>query len=74
MITSYEVSNPGKQLVEVGHGSELYHYFSVVPNFIAIVSIWRIEVSAEPYDVDTERLKIVQLRCDTPQIANAVSV
>jgi hypothetical protein len=51
----------GEHGVEVVHRPELGHDFAVIANVVAIVSIGRVEVRAQPDDVDSELLEIVEM-------------
>jgi len=60
-----------KQGVEVSHRAELGHHHAVVADVVAIVDVGRVEVRAEPEDVDAELLQVVELGGDTRQISDA---
>ena len=46
-----------KKLVEIGHVAELGHDLPIVTNVVAVVGIERVEVWAQPDDVDAELLR-----------------
>ena len=64
----------GEHGVEVGHGAELFHHLAVVADVVAVVGVGRVEVRAEPDDVDAEVLQVVELGGDAGQVADAVAV
>ena len=65
---------PARHAVEVGHGAELGHDFAVVADVIAVVRIGRVEVGAEPDDVDAEVLEVIEAAGDAVEVADAVAV
>ena len=64
----------GQQLVEIGHGAELFHDLLIVGDVVAVVVVGGAVDGAHPDDVDAQFLQIVQLADDTAQIADAIAV
>ena len=63
-----------EERVEVGHVAELLHYPAVVADVITVVGVGRVEVRAEPDDVDTKLLQVVEPRGNARQVADPVSI
>jgi hypothetical protein len=55
-----------QQFVEVGHGAELGHDLSVIANIVTVIRIRRVKMWAQPNNVHTQALDVVELRSNSP--------
>jgi hypothetical protein len=60
--------------VKVDHRAELGHHLAVVPDVVPVVGIGTVEVRAEPHDVNTEPLQVIELGGKAVEVADAVAV
>ena len=60
--------------VKVGHRTKLSQHLTVVADVVAIVGVGAVEVWAQPHDVNTELLQVVELGGNAVQVADAIAV
>ena len=63
-----------QQFIEISQSAEFIHDITVITDIVAIIIIRRFVDRAQPQYIHTQAFQIIQLRDDTSQIPNAVSV